>query len=205
LVWTLGFLGEAEVQKIAHERFARFVADQTTLGGDLRDPVLKIVGREADAATWDQLHDLAQRADSFEQKRLFYSALASAHDPKLAERTLALSLADELIAPDAARLVQRVAGEAEQPELAWNFARQHLDTLLAKVSALSANGYVPRIFEAFDDPARADELEAFAAKNLPASAKVATAKAADNIRFRAELKARVLPQIDAWWQAQVGR
>ncbi|MEI9898713.1 MAG: ERAP1-like C-terminal domain-containing protein [Chthoniobacter sp.] len=116
-----------------------------------------------------------------------------------------LALTDELIAPDAARLVQRVAHEAEQPELAWTFARTHLDALLAKVPDISVNRYVPTIFEGFDDAARASELETFAKQNLPPVVGNAVAQAADNIRFQAEFKARVLPEIDAWWQAHLRR
>jgi hypothetical protein len=113
--------------------------------------VFSIIGREADAATWAQLHERARAEDSFEQKRALYAALGTVRDPALAKRTLALSITDELIAHDAARLVSRVAHEGEQPELAWNFARQHLDTLLAKLPSNSVNYFVPGIFEAFDD------------------------------------------------------
>jgi hypothetical protein len=69
----------------------------------------------------------------------------------------------------------------------------------------AANHYVPGIFEGFDDAAHADELENFAKKNLPPVAGDAVARAADNIRFHAELKARVLPEIDAWWKARLLR
>ena len=164
-----------------------------------------MVGHDADAVTWEQLHAAARKEDSFEQKRALYSALVSARNPALATQTLSLSLTDELIAPDAARLVQRVAHDGEQPELAWAFAHEHLDALLAKLPDFAANYYVPRIFEGFDDAARADELEIFAKKNLPPVVETAVARSADNIRFQAELKARALPQIDAWWQARVRR
>jgi aminopeptidase N len=205
LLRTLGAFGTADILAEARARFTAYLATPASLAGDLRGPVFGIIGREADATTWEQLHERARNEDSFEQKRALYGALASARDPALAAKTLALALTDELLAPDAARLVQRVADEGEQPELAWAFAQKHLDALLAKVSALSANSYVPRLFESFDDAARADELEAFARKNLPPAVGTAVAKAADNIRFQAEFKARVLPEIDAWWQSRVAR
>jgi hypothetical protein len=151
------------------------------------------------------LNAAARKEDSFEQKRALYSALVSARNPALASQTLSLSLTDELVASDAARLVQRVAHEGEQPELAWAFARAHLDALLAKLPDFAANHYVPGIFEGFDDDARAAELETFARKNLPPVAESGVARAADNIRFQAEFKARALPEIDAWWQARVRR
>jgi aminopeptidase N len=205
LIRTLGLFGDEDVISSARARFAAYLTDPASLPGDLREPVFSIVGKTADATTWEQLHHAARQEDSFEQKRALYGALVSARNPALAAQTLALSLTDELIAPDAARLVHRVADDGEHPELAWAFAREHLDALLAKVPALAANNYIPRLFEAFDDVARADELEAFAKKNLPPAVGTAVAKAADNIRFQAEFKARVLPQIDAWWQARVAR
>lgn len=205
LISILGAFGSEEIVSSARARFAAYLHDPASLPGDLRGPVFSVVGHDADATTWEQLHAAAKKEDSFEQKRSLYSALVSARNPNLAAQTLSLSLTDELIAPEAAHIVQRVAHDAEQPELAWNFARQHLDQLLAKVSTLYANHYVPNIFEGFDDAARADELESFAQKNLPPAAHFAVAEAADNIRFQAEFKARVLPQIDAWWQARAQR
>jgi aminopeptidase N len=205
LIGVLGAFGNADIIVEARNRFATYLATPASLSGDLRGAVFKIVGRTADAATWETLHERARAADSFEQKRSLYTALASARDHKLAEKTLALALTDELIAPDAANLVHRVAHDGDQPELAWAFARQNLDKLLAKVSAMGANRYVPGIFDAFDDAARAGELEAYAKKNLPPSVSTAVAKTADNIRFQAGFKTRALPQIDAWWQARVQR
>ncbi len=205
LIRTLGAFGCDDIVQEARARFATYLATPASLSGDLRGAVFTIVGREADALTWTQLHDRARAEDSFEQKRSLYSALGTVRDPALAAQTLALSLTDELIAHDASRLVSRVAHDGEHPELAWSFARQHLDALLAKLPSLAANRYVPDLFEAFDDDARAHELEDFAQKILPPAVGTSVAKAADNIRFRAEFKARVLPQIDAWWQARVGR
>lgn len=205
LIQTLGSFGCEDIVQEARNRFATYLATPASLSGDLRAPVFGIVGREADVVTWSQLHERARNEDSFEQKRSLYTALAMVRDPLLASQTLALSLTDELIAHDAARLVTRVAHEGQQPELAWTFARQHLDALLAKLPSIAANEYVPRLFEAFDDASRADELEAFAKKNLPPDVAVEVAKSADNIRFQAEFRERVLPQIDAWWQARLGR
>lgn len=205
LISMLGIFGSEDIIREARARFAGYLTNSSSLNGNLREPVFSIIGREANATTWDQLHTLAKQEESFEQKRTLYSALSSAHDPKLAAQTLALSLTDELIALDATRLVQRVAHEGEQPETAWAFAREHLDALLAKLPSLQANKFVPHIFEAFDDASRAAELEAFAEKNLPPSVGPSVAKTADEIRFRAEFKARALPQIDAWWQARLRR
>jgi aminopeptidase N len=202
LIHTLGLFGDPGTVREARARFTTYLANPSSLNGNLRGPVFLTVGRNADEATWEKLHSLARNADSFEQKRALYSALTTVRDPALASKTLALSLTNELIAPDAARIVSRVSYDGEHPELAWDFAREHLEALLAKLPALGVNDYVPGIFRGFSDAARADELEAFAKANLPPSVGHSVAKAADEIRFQADFKQRALPEIDAWWKAK---
>ena len=160
--------------------------------------VVKLAGRTADDATYEKLHELAQRETSTEQKRLLYNALAGSLNPRHAGKTLALAITDELIPTAATRLVNTVATDGEQTAAAWKFAEPNLAVLHAKLSALGTNGYVAGLFSAFTDAARADELEAFAKAKLPLEAQYEVSKAADEIRFHAELKARVLPEIDAW-------
>jgi aminopeptidase N len=198
LVGTLGQLGDEEILRETRTRFAAFLEKPESLPGDLRRPVLSLIGRDADAATWEKLHQLGRAENSLELKRLYYRSMATARDPALAAKTLQLALGAELVAEDAARLVEQVAQDGEQPQLAWDFAREHLDALHAKLSALRANDYVPNLFRAFSEAARADELEAFAKQKLPPGAANAVARAADQIRFQAEFKAQFLPQLDAW-------
>ena len=202
LIRTLGLFGDPATVREARARFVVYLENPASLEGNLRGPVFLTVGRNADEATWEKLHSLARNADSFEQKRALYSALTSVRDPALASRTLALALTNELIAPDAARIVGRVSFDGEHPELAWDFAREHLEALLEKLPALAVNDYVPGIFRGFTDAARADELEAFAKANLPPAVGHSVAKSADEIRFQAEFKQRALPEIDAWWKAK---
>ena len=201
----LGALGDEPVRAEAARRFRAFVAKGEPIPADLRRTVLAQVGRDADAETWEKLHAFARAESSTEQKRNLYRALASARSSELAGRTLALALTDELIPEDATRLVHQVGDQGEQPALALEFARTNLDVLLAKVGALNANSYVPGLFRPFAEAARAEELEAFARAKLPPEAAYQVAKAAEEIRFKAALKKRLLPDIDAWCRAQLGK
>ena len=200
LIRALGLFGDPATVREARARFAAYLENPASLSGNLRGPVFLTVGRNADEATWEKLHALAKNADSFEQKRALYAALTSVRDAALASKTLAMALTNELVAPEAARIVGRVSYDGEHPELAWNFAREHLETLLEKLPAISVNDYVPGIFRGFTDAARADELEAFAKANLPPAVGRSVAKTADEIRFQADFKQRALPEIDAWWK-----
>jgi len=158
LITTLGNLDDKEIVVGCRERFQKYVAEPKSLAPDLRAAVLEVVGRYADEAAWNKLHELGLKTTSFEEKNNYYNALASATDPKLAARTMEISLGDELPTSRATYLVARVGRESEQPELAWNFAKAHMKQLLAKTDAIGANSYAPGLFTFFSDPARIAEL-----------------------------------------------
>ena len=198
LIRTLAVFGDETVQRDSRRRFEKFLTAPDSLSGDLRGAVLAVVGRTADDATYAQLHELAKRETSTEQKRLLYGALAGSLNPQHAAKTLALSITDELVPQSATRLVNQVASDGEHPEAAWAFAKANLNVLTAKLSSMRANDYVPGIFRAFSDAPRADELETFAKLHLPPDSAQPVARAADEIRFKAGLKERILPELDAW-------
>jgi len=124
--------------------------------------------------------------------------MAAALRPELAKRTLPLSLTDEMPASQAVSLVAWVATGGEQPEIAWNFAQTNREKLDAKLSAMGVVRFVPYLMRGFSDARRATELETYAQKYMPAGAKSEVQKAAEQIRFNADLKARIVPEIRKW-------
>ena len=202
VIHALGALGDPLVFMEARARFARSLEKPGTLTGEQRDNVWWLVGRGANEKVHAQLHEAAKKTDSVEEKRSLYGALAAAGDPALIQKTLAISLSDELPPQQAARIVHRVASGSEQPELALEFAQKNITALVAKLSSFQANDYLADVFENFSDASRAADLEEWAKKNLPPEAAPATARAADMIRFKAALKSRLLPEIDAWCRAR---
>jgi aminopeptidase N len=199
LIKALGDLDDKEIVAGGRERFQKYLADPKSLAPDLRPAVLEVVGRYADEATWNKLHELGLKTTSLEEKNNYYNALASAVDPKLAARTMEISLGDELPTSRATYLVARVARESEHPDVAWTFAKAHMKQLLAKTDALGAVSYAPGLFTFFSDPARIDELERYAKSELPPSAGKAVAKATDEIGFRADMKLRVTTEMASWF------
>jgi aminopeptidase N len=198
VIEAIGRWEKPGVNAEATRRFARFVQDPASLPGDLRRCVLHLAGRHADAATYEQIHEWAKRETSAELKNELYQALASNRDPQLAAQTLAISLTDELPPNEASGLVSRVLHEGEHRELAWAFACEHLPALVAKLGVMRANGYFPGLARAFSDPAKAEELEAIAKERMSPDAAPQVEKAVDEIRFKAALKQRLLPEFEAW-------
>ena len=199
LIKALGDLGDPEIATGCRDRFQKYLVDPKSLPPDLRAPVLAVVGRYADEATWKKLHELGLKTTSIEEKQNYYDALASALDPKLAARTLEISLGDELPTSRAVYLVAKVGRQSEHPEMAWDFAKRHMKQLVAKTDAIGASSYAPGLFNLFSDAARIAELERYAKSELPATAAKDVAKATDEIGFRAELKSTMAAQIDTWF------
>jgi aminopeptidase N len=198
LITVLAQLNDSEIIAGARERFAAFVAKPESLSPDLRPSVLQAVGRTADEQTWNKLHERGVKATSIEEKLSYFHALAAATDPKLIQRTLQLALTDELPTSRALYLVTRVARESEHPDLAWQFAKANMKPLLGKADALAVNSYAPSLFTFFADPARIEELEAYAKSNLRSAATKAVANAKDEVSFRADFKARINAQMARW-------
>jgi len=198
LIGALGDLNDEEIIAGCRARFEKYVADPKSLAPDLRPPVFAVVGRYADEAIWNKLHELGLKTTSIEEKQNYYDALAGALDPKLAARTLEISLGDEVPTSRATYLVAKVARESERPDIAWQFARAHMKQLLAKTDALAANSYAPSLFTFFSDAARISELQRYAKSDLPPTAAKDVAKAVDEVGFRAEIKPRVATQVSAW-------
>jgi aminopeptidase N len=198
LVGALGDLGDEQVVAGCRERFKKYLVDPKSLTPDLRPAIIAVVGRYADEATWNKLHELGLKTTSSAEKQYYYDALAHARDPKLVQKTLAIAITDELPSSRAVFLVPKVARESEHLELAWPFARQNMKALLAKSDALEINSYAPSLFTFFSDRKRVEELKDYAKANLPSASAKEVAKAVDEVEFRAEFKQRLIPQLTGW-------
>ena len=198
LIGTLGDLNDPQITAGCRERFQKYLANPASLAPDLRPSVLAVVGRYADEKTWSKLHELGLKTTSIEEKQNYYNALAEAIDPKLAKKTLPIALTDELPTSRAVFLVPAVARDSGHPDIAWEFAKANMKTLLAKIDAAGANRYAPGLFTFFSDDSRADELKSYAKNNLSAASAREVAKVVDEIQFRAEFKRRIGPQVNTW-------
>jgi aminopeptidase N len=202
LVSILGHCGDRRVIAECTRRFEAFLQEPATLDGNLRGPVLYVVGHYATRETYDRLHTLARTALTTQEKRRAYAAMQAALDPALARETLALSLGDEMSVTESTRNVAAVAAN-DHPGLAWDFARAHLTELMRQVTFFGRNAYVPGIMRSFNDSACADELEDYVRHNLPPGAFAEAARMADRIRQQAAVKQRELPGIDRWVREHV--
>ncbi len=168
--------------------------------GTLRHDVLSIVAEHADAATWEQLHGLAKAAGSSLEKSELYRLLGSAHDRDLAARAMALALTDE--APVTVRPSIVSAVSYYYPEMAVDFVAAHADFFDSLLEPDNRAGYLARIASQSRDLGTIQKLDDYAAKHIPATARRSVVRAEGSIAENADVRAKRLPEVDAWLAAQ---
>jgi aminopeptidase N len=184
----------------ARRRFAAFVQDPHGVSADAQATLLAIVGQNADAATFAQLHTLAKGAkdDTFMQR--CYVALARVRDPDLARQVVQIALSDEL-PPQAntlgLRLILTLA--REHPRLSWDSYIAHQDQLMKSVPS---EGRLLVIAEqtpaAYWDALPLDQLEAWARANIPDGASDNLARGMETAHHLAAQKLALVKAADAY-------
>jgi aminopeptidase N len=196
LIQTLGAFGDRVAIDEAFRRYEESRKGQANLAPDLRRAVTEVVGRYSSPAIYDELHESAQQAPLLEAKQDFYHAIEVALDPDLAKRTLQLAISMSPAESTSAFSAVAVAGE--HPELAWEFAKNHLHDLPAQHNEKLWSDLLPKIAEGFNASRYADELVQLARAQGSAESLVKAKAAADQLQFRAKLKDHLLPDVDDW-------
>ena len=200
LIGMLSGLGDDKVIAEARRRFNASLTDPKALSPDLRRTVLGIVARNADVATWDQLHALAQAEKSSMIRDQYYGLLAAPKDKALAQRALDMALTDEPGATNSAGMISGVS--REHPEMAFDFAvanRAKVDTL---VDSTSRARYYPGLGSGAADLAMVAKIRAFTEAHIAATSRRDAETVMSGIETRIKLRAQRKPQVDAWLKKQ---
>jgi aminopeptidase N len=202
LIETLGFFGDRDVIDESIKRFEQCRENRSALAPNLRSAVLAIVGRYSSQIVHRELLSMAENTRSAEEKRMYLRALGAALDPELARETLQYLVSDKVHPRDASQVFEQVAAEGEHPDLAWSFAVDHLKEMRDRFGLPGQSRLLASIATGFTDNQRADEILAFGQANFPPPALRELEISLATIRFRAKLKAKILPAIEDWIKAK---
>ena len=202
LIGALGDAGDQRVIAESRARFAKYLADKSTLPPDLRGPVLNVVGTYADAATWDQLHALYKSSTSVDEGRVYASALWHARDAALAQKNLQMAIDGEIPAeagPIAALIdVATVASAAHQPALAWQFFKTYGPKMSEHLSGFERALIFSRFLPVFWNAAPYADLDAFSKAQVPADGEAQRQQALHEVQLTISTADRLDPLVDAW-------
>jgi len=199
VVRMLGTASDPDILAEAKTRFAAFQQNPSSVSPDDQGLLLGIIGSNADTATWDQLHTLALKATSIDEKQRYFGAMAAAKDDVLARKALDLSLTDEIppqISQFRIQMLAEVAGAHQQ--LAWAFFKAHNAELFKTRSTFEKILSFTAFENVFWNAAPVEEIEGYTKKNVPPEAYKEVAKATESVKFRRALQEKLLPQVDAY-------
>jgi aminopeptidase N len=203
LLRDLSSWGDQATIDEARRRFAAFVKDPRGVSADTQTTLLTIVGQNADAATFAQLHTLAKGAKDDTAMQRYYTALARVRDPELARQVVQIALSDE-IPPQAntlgRRLIQRLA--REHPRLSWDTFIAHQDQMMKSMSsfdrALSLAQETPVTYW---DALPLDQLEAWVSANIQNGTSGNLARGMETAHYLAAQKLALVKAADAYLAA----
>lgn len=196
LIEILGTLGDEATIAEARRRHAAMESDPQAAPPALRKSILAVVARHADAPTWEALRAAARKESSPLVKDTLYGLLASASDPALAQRALALAISEEASETVGAEMIATVA--ESHPDMAFDFALANTAAVNKRIDATSRSRYFPMLARGSSDPAMVGKVRAYAEANLAPDARRDAETAIAAIEDRLKVRAQRVPEIDAW-------
>jgi hypothetical protein len=199
LIAGLGVIGDPTVKAEAKRLFA----SPATIPGSLKATWLGVVAKNADAATWDQLHVLAKGTSGAVERTTYYELLGAAKNEALARRALDLALTDEPGSTVSSGLISAVA--AEHPEMALDFALSHLEAVRKLVDTSGWSRFLAQLGSTSRKQATIDKLDAYAGAHVAASDRKPIDRVTGAIATRIAQLPRMKSETGAWLTHHVGR
>ncbi len=198
LLGTLGDMGDAATVAEARKRFAAYLANPDSLTGGGRRTVLGIVAANADAVTWEQIHQLAKASKDITDRARLYRLLGASHDRALAQKALDLAIGDEPTPTERPAIIAAVTGV--YPDMAYDFALTHRSKVEAWLEPTSRTSYFANLASTSREAAMLAKLEKLEA-TIPVSSRGEVEKSKAAIRYRLDVIAQRMPDMDRWLAA----
>lgn len=199
LIATLGKYRDSAVLAEASRLFAAWKKDPNAIPGSLKSSWLGVIARNADAGTWDAIHDQAKATTGTVERTSLYQLLGRAKDEALARRALELALTTEPGKTVSAGMITAVA--SLHPKLAIDFVLSHLEQVNQLIDISGRSRFMQRLAAASRDPAMIPILETYAKNNLAESDRKPIQQAVDRIRYESMQAPRIRSETNAWLAA----
>ena len=186
-------MGDRAVLAEARRRFA----EPALMEGPLRNVWLRIIARNADAATWEKLRAMANGATSALDRSTLFGLLGAAKNEGLGRKALDLAMTDEPGKTTSAAIISAVG--AEHPMLAVDYVLAHRQQYEAMIDVSARSQAIARLGGGSADPTMAAKLDAYATKYLTPESRKVVDRSISATRTRIETRARLKPALVAWF------
>jgi puromycin-sensitive aminopeptidase len=192
---------EPSILKEAEARLQKYLLDPASLDGSVADEVVHLGALSGDAARWEDFRARAKSATTPELQLRFRYALPRFEDPALVERTLALSLSDEVPPEEALGIIGSELMNPRGRDAAWRFFRAHFSELRKKAPEFGFSRLI--VFTGrLCDKNSAEEVTRFFAEHPVEAAEKRVAQAVTSIQLCKDLKRRESVNLGTWLRAR---
>jgi puromycin-sensitive aminopeptidase len=164
--------GSEPVAKAAAARCDRYLVDRGSLDPNLADAVVALAARVGGERRHRRFASAMARARSPQEQRRFLLALADFREPRLVDRTLALSLTDRVATQDVVSLLARLLANPAARERTWGFVRKRWPALRRRMPPLLASRLIEATSALLEPSHRREVAAFFRAHPLPSGERV---------------------------------
>lgn len=159
----LSMYGDEETAKEAERRFELYLKESSAVVPDLRGVVYSSVIKNGGESRYNQVYDIMHKTDLNEEKLRCLRSLGASREKSLAQRTLDLSLSEEVRSQDSFYAINTVAtSSVEGRDLSWEFFKKNVDRIKERFASGFLIGRIVKICTSnYVTAESADEIEQF--------------------------------------------
>jgi puromycin-sensitive aminopeptidase len=189
--------GDAAIISEAKARLSRYLGDPASLDANLASAVVTIAARHGDADLYQRYLERKRAAanDPEDEQRFLFGLTAFEH-PELVDRSLAMTLTDEVRPQDRAHLFARLLGTRASRIATWQFVRDRWDALAAHLDPMLQQNII-RALAQLTPASVADEVLAFLPSRATDETRETVAQTIEQLRIDAAVCRRLTPAVAA--------
>ena len=198
--------GAARARDVLDEvarRLPKYLDDPASLDGTVGEVVMALGARNGTPAIYDSYLAHLRAARTPDEHQQLLHSLGAFESPALVQRTLALTLTDEVRVQDVARLMGTLMANPKGRAAAWAFVKSHFDVLKKKAPPFGFERLVGATGHFCDEETRRDVLSFFGdPAHKVESSERALKQAQEAIHLCADMKQRESANLSAWLHAR---
>jgi aminopeptidase N len=196
LIAALSSFDDTRVITEARKRLVNETNEPNALPASIRRTVLGVVAQHADLVSWEQMRERAKAEKNELVRQHLFSLLGAANDPLLAKMALDLAVSPEPGETTSPSIIRKVANQ--HPDLAWDFAQNHLKDVLNKLPESEQAKFVPAIGAQSFDPTMVNKIQRYAQSHISPDARRNAEESMTAIRERLRIRNTRLTLISKW-------
>ncbi|MBI4517389.1 MAG: M1 family metallopeptidase [Deltaproteobacteria bacterium] len=183
------------------DRFAAYLRDRHALEPNLADPLIAMAAREGDGDRYEQFLAAVRQAQTPQERRRYQLALGDFRSPALIERTLELTLSEEVSTQDVGLLLVRLFANPGARAAAWQFLKRRWAELSQRLPPMMVSRVIDATTQLQTSAYKHEVAAFFRAHPVPTAAR-ALKQALERFALNQELRQRAGKGLQVWLAAR---